>query len=125
MAIPRRLAINRKMLFIFYFFKSWKEDYIPTTCRVNVLLGLGGRKRRKIMAKINANSSEKRKLNWSIGKPAILATGLKIFEPLYVEIFALSTGWSIMMIFFFKKIIKSIRLKKNINFIIYLNIWQL
>jgi len=48
---------------------------------MSVLLGLGGRKLRKNMAKINANISEKRKLNRSIGKPVILATGLRICEP--------------------------------------------
>jgi hypothetical protein len=59
---------------------------------MSVLLGLGGRKRRKNMAKINANISEKRKLNRSIGKPVILATGLRICEPLYVEPFELPIG---------------------------------
>ncbi len=86
---------------------------------MNVLLGLGGKKRRKHMAKIKANSSEKRKLNWSIGRPAILATGLRIYEPLYVEPLILLAVWSIMIvlliIFYFEKINIYIYLSRTNN----------
>ncbi len=43
--------------------KFLSENIIPTKCLVNVLLGLGGRKCRKHRAKINANISERIKLN--------------------------------------------------------------
>ena len=61
--------------------QKW-TSIIPTMCRDNVFFALGGKKRRKAMPKINAKISEKRKLNWSIGSPAMLAMGLNMYEPL-------------------------------------------
>lgn len=52
-------------------------------CLVNILLGLGGRKRRYNMEKMRAKSSAKTKLSWSTGKPVISTMGRRRREPVY------------------------------------------